>query len=50
MKDNKETKITIRVHAEDKQKLKSIATNYDKNISQILRELIEEYIAKECKQ
>lgn len=44
---NKEAKITLRVHEEDKELLQAIAIKKDIPMSQIIRKLIEEYIEKE---
>lgn len=47
MKENKEAKICIRLHTEDKLLLQEIAEKKDIPMSQIIRKLIEEYIEKE---
>ena len=49
MKENKDVKITVRVYERDKELLQSIAAKKDIPMSQIIRKLIEEYIAKENK-
>lgn len=47
MKVNKEAKVTIRLHEEDKEILRQIAERYDVSMSQLIRELIEKHIEKE---
>lgn len=50
MKENKEAKITIRLYTREKDYLKEVSAKSGMGISEIVRGLIEEYIAKGAKQ
>ena len=45
----KDTSITIRLTEQEKERIKAVAAKKDIPVSQIIRELIKEYIEKESK-
>jgi len=46
MKEVKDAKLTVRLYAKEKEFLKELSKKLDTPISEIIRGLIEEYIAK----
>lgn len=47
MKENKEAKLTVRLYTQEKEFLKELSEKTGTSISEVIRGLIEDFIAKE---